>query len=101
MTEYQIRWGTERRSAGTSLPKARLIAIKVLEERKYVTFVGIFGNTNGVMSLIGKVGRTNTIFYTWETATKGWSYTMENFLNNEGRIVHPAQWFFHDGNFYY
>ena len=101
MTEYQIRWGRDGRYAGSSLTKARQMAVKVLEEHKYVSYVGIFGNTDEtVKTLYGRVGRTNTIYYTWEVPIKG-GYKIENYLKDDGRIVYPAQWFYHSGNFYY
>lgn len=102
MAEYQIRWGNNRKYAGSSLPKARLMAIKVLEEQKFTSYVGIFEHTNEMNATkYGRVGRTNTVYYTWEVPTKGWGYNIENFLNSEGKIVRPAQWFFHFYSFYY
>ena len=102
MTEYQIRWGYGSQGAGTSLVKARATAIKFLEMNKHQAYVGIFGNTpETVKTKYGRVGRTNTIFYTWETPIKGGGYKLENFLNSEGKIITPPQWFFHNGNFYY
>ncbi len=106
MAEYQIKWGNGGRYAGSSLPKARLMAIRFLEENKHVACVGIFGNTDEtVRTQYGRVGRTNAhVYYTWETPVKGGygGYKVQNFLSKyDGRIVYPAQWFFHDGNFYY
>lgn len=101
MTGYQVKSGFVGRYAGDTLSSARLTAIKVLNEEKHTAFVGVFGNSSDtVKTLYGRVGRTNTIYYTWEIPTKN-GYELKNFLNKEGKIVHPAQWFYHDGHFYY
>lgn len=73
MTEYQIRWGNGGKYAGSSLPKARLMAIRFLEENRHEAYVGIFGNTDEtVKTKYGRVGRTNAhVYYTWETPVKG------------------------------